>query len=72
MTHPVTSSKKTGWDAVEAAQETADYLYAIKGKVTPKQATAIGFLRQLINEEFVPHKRQVSSQMIYDILKEVL
>lgn len=55
-----------------AAQKAMDYLYRIDGGVTPEQAIVIGRLRQLINEEFVLKNEQVSSQLIYDILKEIL
>lgn len=56
----------------DAIQHTANYLYKIDGDVTPEQAKAIGMLRQLINEEFVGKDKRVSSQLIYDMLKEVL
>ena len=56
----------------DAIQKTIDYLYKIEGDVTPEQYQVIDRLRQLINEEFVGKDRQISSQIIYDILKEVL
>ena len=56
----------------KALRDTADYLYKIEGTLTPVQAQAIGQLRQLINEVFVAKGKQVSSQFIYDQLKEVL
>lgn len=56
----------------KALRKTAKYLYDIDGDVTPEQYQAISRLRQLINEEFVRNQKQVSSQLIYDILKEVL
>lgn len=55
-----------------AIQKTANYLYKIDGEVTPEQYQAISMLRQLINEEFVGKDKLVSSQFIYDILKELL
>lgn len=59
-------------DLEKAAQTTADYLYKIEGVLTPQQALAIGNLRQLINEEFVATGKQISSQFIYDILRDIL
>lgn len=59
-------------DLDSAIQKTANYLYKIEGEVTPEQYQAISMLRQLINEEFVRNQKQVSSQLIYDILKEIL
>ena len=56
----------------DAINETANYLYNIDGKVIPKQAIAIANLRQIINEEYVSKGKQVSSQLIYDLLKGVL
>ena len=59
-------------DLDSAIQKTANYLYKIEGEVTPEQYQAISKLRQLINEEFVRNQKQVSNQLIYDMLKEVL
>lgn len=59
-------------DLDSAIQKTANYLYKIDGEVTPEQYQAISMLRQLINEEFVGKDKLVSSQFIYDILKELL
>lgn len=55
-----------------AAEKVASYLYQIDGNVTEAQTIAIGQLRQMVNEEFVAKGKQVSSQLIYDMLKEVL
>lgn len=63
---------KSGVSIEQAMQRTVNYLYKIDGDVTPEQAVAIGQLRQMINEEFVRNKKSVSSQLIYDMLKEVL
>lgn len=57
----------------EAVQKIVDYLYKIEeseviGKISPEMFQAISTLRQLINEEFVAKDRQVSSQLIYDII----
>lgn len=47
-------------------------LYKLEADCTPEAKVAIGLLRQLINEEFVPKNRLVPSQMIYDMLKDVI
>lgn len=52
---------------IEKAIEAAMDLYKIEGEVPPELAVRIGMLRQLINEEYRP-ERQVTSQLIYDIL----
>lgn len=58
-------------DLDSAIQKTANYLYKIEGEVIFEQYQAISKLRQLINEEFVGKDKQVSNQLIYDILKEI-
>lgn len=45
-------------------------LYRLEEGVDPYIATKIGILRQLINEEFVSKNKLVSSQFIYDVLKD--
>lgn len=55
----------------KAVQKTVDYLYKVDGDCSDEAYQAIATLRQLINEEFKPEK-SISSQFIYDILKEVL
>lgn len=54
------------------AEQPSYDLYKIDDDCTLEQHEAIGQLRQLINEVFVAQKRQISSQVIYDMLKEVL
>lgn len=56
----------------EAVQNTVDYLYTIKGDCSDELYQAIATLRQLINEEFVPNGKSVSSQFIYDIIAPTL
>lgn len=56
----------------QALKDTTDYLYKVDGDITPEQYKAIGLLRQLINESFIGKKKLISSQVIYDILKDVL
>ena len=53
-------------------RKTADYLYKIEGDCSPELYQAIDRLRQLTNEEFVGKNKQVSSQLIYDILIEAI
>lgn len=58
-----------------ALQKTADYLYTVDTKGNPSDPEllqAFGQLRQMINEEFVGKEKQVSSQLIYDILSEAI
>jgi hypothetical protein len=55
-----------------AAQDTVSYLYNIDGEFSVEQRDAINRLRQLINEEFVRNGRQVSNQLIYNTIKEIL
>lgn len=47
-------------------------LYKLEEGVDSKVAARIAILRQLINEEFVAKNKQISSQNIYDVLREVL
>lgn len=56
----------------EATKKTVDYLYKIDGDCSPELYEAIAILRQLINEEFVPKRKSVSSQMIFDVLNPKL
>ncbi len=62
-----TNNKPQELDAEELLTKVAD-LYKIEGEVSSEVATAIDILRQLINEEFVPRGKMVSSQFIYDIV----
>ena len=62
-----TNNKPQELDAEELLTKVAD-LYKIEGEVSSEVATAIDILRQLINEEFVPQGKMVSSQFIYDIV----
>lgn len=65
------NNKPQELDAEELLTKVAD-LYKIEGEVSPEIATAIDILRQLINEEFVPRGKMVSSQLIYDILSPAI
>ena len=46
----------------------AHKLYTIDGDCSPGLRKAIDTTRQLINEEFVHNKKQVTSQVIYDLM----
>lgn len=69
---PITITTPATKPLDEAVQNTVDYLYTIKGDCSDELYQAIATLRQLINEEFVPNGKSVSSQFIYDIIAPTL
>jgi ribonuclease I len=61
---------KDNYSWLDKAQKTADYLYSLDDSCPPELRQAIATLRQLTNEEFVHKDKTISSQLIWDILKE--
>jgi hypothetical protein len=61
---------KDNYSWLDKAQKTVDYLYSLDDSCPPELRQAIGILRQLTNEEFVHKDKTISSQLIWDILKE--
>lgn len=57
-------------DMQKIAGEVAEYLYSLSDDCPKELRQPIDMLRQLINEEFVAKDKQISSQIIWDILKE--
>lgn len=54
----------------DAAKKTVEYLYSLSDDCPPELAKAIDRLRQIINEEFIHSNKTISSQIIWDLLKE--
>lgn len=61
---------KDNYSWLDKAQKTVDYLYSLDDSCPPELRQAIATLRQLTNEEFVHKDKTISSQLIWDILKD--
>ncbi len=53
-------------------QEVIDELYSLNGTVTDEQYATITNLRQLINEEFVAKGKQITTQTVYNMVKDLI
>lgn len=68
------TSKATTSTTIDHERVLANYnkLFPIKEKVTDEQRKQINIIRQLINEEFVSPKKQITNQQVYNLVKEFL